>query len=53
MAIIKGSKKGDLKKIFTVMGLGVKQGETVTIQISGDDEAAAAAAVEAALKANL
>ena len=53
MAIIKGSKKGDLKKIFTVMGLGVKQDETVTIQISGDDEAAAAAAVEAALKANL
>ena len=53
MTITKGAHKGDLKKIFTVMGLGVKQGETVAIQISGDDEEAAAAAVETALKENL
>lgn len=52
LTILKGSKKGDLKKIFTVMGLGVKQGETVTVQVDGADEDAAAAAIEAFLKEN-
>ena len=52
LTILKGTKKGDLKKIFTVMGLGVKQGETVTVQAQGADEDAAAAAMEAFLKEN-
>jgi phosphocarrier protein len=53
ITIAKGDKKGDLKRIFAVMGLGVKQGETITIKVDGADEDAAAAAVEASLKANL
>lgn len=53
ISIFKGAKKGDLKKIFTVMGLGVKHGETIKIQVEGPDEDAAAKAVEAFLKANM
>lgn len=50
--MLKGSRKGDLKKIFTIMALGVKQGETVTVQVEGADEEAAAAMVETFLKEN-
>jgi phosphocarrier protein HPr len=53
IAILKDGKSGDLKRIFSVMALGVKKGETVTIQVNGEDEDAAAAAVEEFLKANL
>jgi len=35
------------------MGLGVKQGDPVTVTVEGSDEAEAAAGVEAFLKANL
>lgn len=35
------------------MGLGVKQGEEVTIDVEGEDEEAAAAALETFLKENL
>ncbi len=52
-SIAKGSKKGDLKRIFGVMALGVKKGEKVTITCEGADEEAAVAALEAFFKANL
>lgn len=52
ITMLKGSCKGDLKKIFTIMALGVKQGETVTVQVEGADEEAAAAMVETFLKEN-
>ena len=35
------------------MGLGAKCGDTISISVSGTDEEAAAAAVEAFLKANM
>ena len=34
-------KKADAKRIFSVMGLGVKCGDTITVNISGSDEAVA------------
>ncbi len=37
----KNSKAADMKKIFAVMGLAVKCGETVTIAADGADEDAA------------
>ena len=46
-------KSGDCKKIFTVMALGVKPGHEVTITVEGEDEAAAAEAMESFFKANL
>ena len=49
----KDAKKADLKKIFTVMALGVKQGETIKVTIDGFDEEAAANEIEGFLKENL
>ncbi len=43
----------DAKRIMGLMKLGAKQGHTVTITCEGGDEAAAAAGMEAFLKANL
>lgn len=53
ISIIKDGKKADAKKLFGLMGLGVKQGMEITIQAEGADEEAAAAALEAFLKENL
>ncbi len=53
ITITKDGKSGDCKKIFGLMGLGVKQGDTVTVTIEGGDEAANAAKMEAFFKANL
>ena len=52
ISVFKGARKGDLKKIFTVMALGVKQGEAIKVQVEGADEEQAASAVEAFLKEN-
>lgn len=52
ISVFKGAHKGDLKKIFTVMALGVKQGESIKVQVEGADEEQAASAVEAFLKEN-
>ena len=53
ISIAKGTKKGDLKRIFAVMSLCAKKGDEVTITCTGEDETAAAAAIEAFMKANL
>lgn len=50
--IMKGAKTGDAKKIFAVMALGVKQGETITVAVDGTDETTAAEAMEAFFKEN-
>ena len=39
--------------LMKLMGLGVKCGETVKFTVEGDDEDAAAAAIEEFMKANL
>ncbi len=46
-------KKGDAKKIMSIMMMGVKKGHEVTITIEGPDEDAAAEALEAFMKENL
>ena len=51
--IAKGAKKGDLKRIFGVMGLDVQQGDEVTVRVQGNDEAVAAAEFERFLKEHL
>ena len=53
ITIEKGEKKGDAKKIFSVMGLGVKSGEMITIKISGADEDAAKNGILSFLEENL
>ncbi len=53
ITVKKGEKTGDLKRIFSVMALGVKAGEDIKIIVDGADEEVAAAAIEEFLKANL
>ena len=42
----KDGKSCDMRKLMALMGMGVKQGETVTIKVEGDDEEAAAEAIQ-------
>jgi phosphocarrier protein HPr len=49
----KEGKTADVKRIFAVMGLGVKQGQSVTFTVEGEDEETAAASLEAFMKENL
>lgn len=51
--ITKGEKTVDAKRIFGVMGLGVKTGEEVTVTVDGADEDTAAAELETFFKENL
>ena len=53
VTIEKGEKTGDAKRIFAVMGLGVRCGDTITVKIDGEDEETAAIEIEAFLKKNL
>ncbi len=53
VAVIKEGKKADAKKVFGLRGLGVKQGMEITVQVEGEDEDTAAAALETFLKDNL
>ena len=49
----KDGKSCDMRKLMALMGMGVKQGDTVTIKVEGDDEEAAAAAVQKFLTENV
>ena len=40
-------------KLIAIMGMGVKQGDTVTIKVEGDDEAACAEAIQKFLSENV
>ena len=51
--IDKDGKKGDLKRIFGVMGLGIKKGDNVQVIIEGPDEEAAAQKIETLFREQL
>jgi len=53
ITIEKDGKKADAKRIFAVMGLGVKSGETITVNIEGEDENKAASSLQGFLQNNL
>lgn len=48
-----GEKTADAKKLFQVMKLGVKCGDTITVSADGADEEAALAAAKSTLEENL
>ncbi len=49
----KDGKSCDMRKLMALMGMGVKQGETITIKVEGDDEEVAAAAIQKFLTENV
>lgn len=51
--IVKGSKSAAATKLMAVMGLGVKCGDTVDIEIEGADEEAACEGMKAFFESNL
>lgn len=53
VAIGKGDKTADGKKLFQVMKLGAKCGDAITVSAEGDDAEAALAAAKALLEENL
>lgn len=53
VTIAKGDKGVNALKLMALMGLGIKQGDKITVTVEGDDEEKAATEVEAFLKANL
>ena len=52
VTISKDEKSVDMKKLLALMGMGIKQGDTVTVKVEGDDEETCAAEIEKALKEN-
>ena len=53
VAMKKDGKTADLKKIFAVMDLAVKCGDTVTVEVSGDGEEAVADTISTYLNEHL
>ena len=53
ITITKDGKSGDCKKIFTIMGLGIKGGMEVVLKFDGEDEDAAYEKISAFMKENL
>lgn len=51
--LAKDGKEGDCKKIFGVMGLGVKKGNEVVLSFDGEDEDAAYEAISRFMQENL
>ena len=52
VTVIKGEKKADTRRLMALMGLGIKCGETITVQTEGEDEQAAADEIKAFLTEN-
>ncbi len=48
-----GGKSAEMTKLFAIMGLGVKHGDTITVRVEGPGEEADAAALERLFSENL
>lgn len=51
--IKKGDKQADATRLMALMGMGIKCGETITVEVDGADEDAAAAGLQQFLADNL
>ena len=49
----KDGKSCDMRKLMALMGMGVKQGDTVTVKVEGDDEDATVVDIEKFMTENL
>ena len=52
VTITKGEKTVNMLKLMALMGMGIKQGDAVTVQVEGGDEEAVAGAIETFFKEN-
>lgn len=53
ITIFNGTKFASASKLMALMGLGAKNGDTITVTIEGGNEAAAEKAIREFLEANL
>ncbi|MSS20182.1 HPr family phosphocarrier protein [Pseudoramibacter porci] len=53
ITLVKGDKQANGKSMLSVMGLGARNGDEITVQAEGADEADAVAELEAFFKENL
>lgn len=53
VTIIKEGKSSDAAKLMMLMGLGVKSGDEITVEVSGADEETASVQLQAFFQANL
>ncbi|MCC8098064.1 MAG: HPr family phosphocarrier protein [Eubacterium sp.] len=53
VVIKNGAKSADATKLMALMGLGVKKGNEVTVEVTGANEAADAAEIKAFFENNL
>ena len=52
VTVSKGEKSVNALKLMALMGMGIKQGDTVKVAIEGEDEDIAAEAIEKFFKTN-
>lgn len=52
ITIVKGEKKTDTRRLMALMGLGIKCGETITVQAEGEDEQTAVDCIKEFLSVN-
>lgn len=53
VTVTKGDKSVNALKLMALMGMGIKQGDTVTVSVEGENEDSVAAALETFFKGNL
>lgn len=53
VTVNKGEKSVNALKLMALMGMGIKQGDTIRVDVESADEENAAAEIEAFFKANL
>lgn len=52
VTVTKGDKSVNALKLIALMGMGIKQGDTVTVSVEGENEESVAAAIETFFKGN-
>ncbi|MBQ9413405.1 MAG: HPr family phosphocarrier protein [Oscillospiraceae bacterium] len=52
VTVTKGDKSVNALKLMALMGMGIKQGDTVTVSVDGENEGEVAAAIESFFKSN-
>lgn len=52
VTVVKGEKKADTRRLMALMGLGIRQGDAIRVEVEGPDEEQAAAALKRFLAEN-